>query len=77
MSQKEELKKLCDQLKTEKDAAETQMKVMASELSTSLTSYKNGCDDVVARKNKEIEDLKMDFATENQILSLKVWPCFL
>lgn len=77
MSQKEELKKLCNQLKTEKEAAETQMKVMASELSASLTSYKKGCDDVVARKNKEIEEQKMGFTAENQSLSLKVWLCFL
>lgn len=66
------MKKLVDQMRAGKEAAENQMTSLAAQLSNSLTSYKKGCDDIVARKDRESEEEKKKAAMEIESLKRKV-----
>lgn len=59
-------------MKAGKEVAEHQMASLAAQLSNSLTNYKKGCDDIVARKDREIDEERKKTAVEIESLKRKV-----
>lgn len=74
------MKKLVDQARAGKEAAENQLASSAAQLSSSLTTYKKGCDDIVSRKDREMDEERKKSTVEIENLKRKVlhfqtlWP---
>jgi hypothetical protein len=59
-----------------KESAEKQIRAMGGQLAQSLLSYKNGYEDIIARKETEFEDGRKKTDDQLQLLSKQVLLLF-
>ena len=66
------MRKTLNMFKEGKESAELQLNCTVAHMADSLNTYKRGCDEIVARKDREINDVKTKLTSENEILKMKV-----
>jgi len=69
----EQLKEIADQQRLGREAAEKQIKLMSTQMMTSLDSYRKGLDDILERNKAESEENKK--MLEEEIEQLRKQVC--